>query len=415
MAILSLKKEEGGHMKELYYHLLGLQDPWTVTDVKFDIKTHQVDIWVDYKYSSCPCPGCQVSCSIYDHVSERSWRHLDSCGYKTYVHAKIPRSKCSKHGILQIKIPWAHGHSRFTLMFQTLAINLLGQCTVSGAAKILRISWDQAWHIMNQAVSRGLSRKKQNKNRYIGVDEKSVMKGHKYFTIVYNLEKGTVEYISEDRKTDSLKAYFDLLSGEQKAFIEAVAMDMWDPYIKATTEALGNNKIVIDRFHVMKHMNKAVDDVRKQEAKELHIQGDRCLKGSKYMWLYGEENIPEHKRMDFEALKNKTLKVSKAWAIKEMLREFWNSVNIKSAIRYFLKWLEWTRDSGLKPLERSVNTILNHIDQILMYFKHKITNATSEGLNSKIQKVKAMACGFRNKENFKTAIYFHCGGLSLYP
>lgn len=130
-------------------------------------------------------------------------------------------------------------------------------------------------------------------------------------------------------------------------------MDMWDPYIRATIDALGSNKIVIDCFYVMKHMNKAVNDVRKQEVKELHTQGDHCLKGNKYMWLYGEENISEHKRIDFEVVKNKILKASKVWAAKEMLRKSWNSTNLKSAIRYFLKWFEWVLESGLKPLKRS--------------------------------------------------------------
>ncbi|MFA5250648.1 MAG: ISL3 family transposase [Parachlamydiales bacterium] len=401
--------------KNLYYHLLGLQEPWKVSEIKLDVMNQKVDVWVEYNASSSPCSECQTLCPIYDHVNERSWRHLDSCGFKTYIHAKIPRSKCGKHGILQIKIPWAQGHSRFTLMFQVLAISLLKECTVSGAAKILRITWDQAWHIMKQAVDRGLLRKEKEKSSFLGVDEKSVMKGHSYFTIIYNLEKSTVEYIAEDRKTDSLKAYFDAISEEQKAFIKAVSMDMWDPYIKATTEALGKDKIVIDRFHVMKHINKAVDEVRKQEVKELYAQNDHTLKGSKYLWLYGEENIPQNRKADFEILKTKMLKVSKAWAIKEMLRELWNSVNLKSALHYILKWFDWAKNCGLKPIKRAANTIADHIDQILMYFKHKITNATSEGMNSKIQKVKAMACGYRNKENFKTAIYFHCGGLELYP
>lgn len=402
-------------MKELYYHLLSLQDPWTVKEVKFDTTAQQVDIEVIYNSSSCSCPKCGSLCPIYDFVQERSWRHLDSCGYKTYVHAKIPRGKCEKDGILQTTIPWAQGHSRFTLMFQALAINLLKQCTVSGAAKILRISWDQAWHIMKQAVDRGLDRKKQEKIRYLGVDEKSVVKGHNYFTIVYNLEKGTVEFISEERKTDSLKAYFDHISSEQKEFIEAIAMDMWDPYIKAASDAIGRDKIVIDRFHVMKHMNKAVDEVRKLEVKQLNAQGNDILKGTKFIWLYAQENIPEHKKADFEILKNMQLKVATAWAVKEMLRELWNSINLKSAIYYFLQWFQWARDTGLKALKRAADTVANHVDHILTYFRHRITNATSEGLNSKIQKVKSMACGFRNKENFKTAIYFHCGGLELLP
>ena len=402
-------------MKELYYYLIGLTEPWAISDVKFDTESQRVDIWVTHQSKQCECPQCKGSHPIYDHVKERTWRHLDSCGYKTYIHAQIPRANCTIHGIHQVGIPWAQAHSRFTLMFERLAIDILKQCTIKGAAKILRISWDQAWHIMDLCVKRGLLRKENKSISYLGVDEKSVKKGHDYFTIVYNFDAGTVDYIGDDRKADSLKKYFDSLSIAQKSDIKAIAMDMWHPYIQAATEVIGDNKIVIDRFHIMKHMNKAVDDVRKEESKELQAKGDHILKRTKYMWLYGEENLPQGKKVEFEKLKHMMLKVAKAWSVKEMLRELWNCIDVKAAAKYFLNWLNWAINSRLKPIKKAADTFLNHIYHILTYFKNRITNSGAEGLNSKIQKIKAMACGFRNRENFKTAIYFHCGGLELYP
>jgi len=300
-------------------------------------------------------------------------------------------------------------------MFQTLAINLLEQCTVSGAAKFLRISLDQAWYIMQEAVVRGLSKKKETPPKYIGVDEKSVLKGHDYFTIVYNLEKGSVEYVANDRKSSSLSEYFKKLSEDQKVKIEAVAMDMWDPYIQATKEALGADKIVIDRFHVMKLVNKAVDEVRKRENKERLENGDGSLKNSRYLWLYSQEKIPDRHKDTFEELREKMVKVAEAWGMKELLRDLWNNLGMASGLKFFFKWFELVQKSQLSPMKKAANTIANYADHILMYFRHRITNAMSEGLNSKIQKIKGMACGYRNKENFKTAIYFHCGGLELYP
>jgi len=402
-------------MKDLYYHLIGLQDPWIISEVNFDVKLQQVDVYVSYPSNECTCSKCNHACPVYDFVKERTWRHLDSCGFKTFVHAQIPRSNCKTDGIHQIKTPWAEPHSRFTLMFQTLAIQILKECTVSGAAKFLRISWDSVWHIMKKAVERGLSKKSLSNSKYIGVDEKSVLRGHDYFTIVYNLDKGSVEYIANDRNSNSLSEYFEQLTEEQKTNIEAVAMDMWDPYIKATKEALGNNKIVIDRFHVMKHVNKAVDEVRKKENKELIAKGESGLKNSKYLWLYAKENIPKKSLDLFEELKQKAFKVSEAWGMKELLRSFWDTADMASALRFFISWYEMVEKSILKPMKRAADTIASYADHILMYFKHRITNATSEGLNSKIQKLKAMACGYRNKQNFKTAIYFHCGDLELIP
>jgi transposase len=401
--------------KELYFYLLGLSKPWFVSDFDFSQEEKRVDIRIEHEPALFTCPECGTKCSVYDHAPERVWRHLDSCNFKTYIHAKIPRVNCQEHGILQSPTPWAEPNSRYTLMFEQLALSVLQECTIAGAAKILRVSWGTAWNLMEKAVQRGLNRKKSEKLRYLGVDEKSNKKGHNYFTLIYNIDKGTVEHIADERSEQSLRGYYQGLSQEQRSSIEAVAMDMWKPYIKATEAMLGPHKIVIDRFHVMKHMNRAVNEVRKKESRELDVKGDNSLKRTKYLWLYAGERIPENCRESFAELKKQELKVGKAWSIKEALRHLWQAPDLKSALRYWLNWDNWSRYSGLEPVCKAAQTIGNHMPDILTYFWHRITNATSEGLNSKIQKIKAMACGYRNKENFKTAIYFHCGGLELYP
>jgi len=253
--------------------------------------------------------------------------------------------------------------------------------------------------------------------RQIGIDEKAAAKGHKYLTLVCDLDEGTVEHIAEDRKTESLNGYYKGLSKEQLAGIEAVAMDMWEPYINATLdhvpEAVG--KIVFDRFHVMGYVGKAVDTVRKQAHRDLMASGDETLKGSKYLWLYSRENVPDRRRNEFNALKRQELKVGRAWAIKEALRRLWHYVYPASGEKFWKRWYFWATHSRLEPIRKAAETVRRHINNILTYYQHPVTNAMSEGLNSQIQKIKSMACGFRNVENFKTAIYFHCGGLDLYP
>ena len=402
----------------LYQYLLGLQSPWTVSRVNLDINGQRVDVWAEHQEDAAwACPHCTKTLPLYDHAEERTWRHLDSCQFQTHLPARIPRVACGEHGVGQVLVPWAAPRSRFTLLFERLAIDVLSQCDVTGATKILRISWDEGWGIMERAVKRGRHRKAPKVVRQIGIDEKAAAKGHKYLTLVCDLDEGTVEHIAEDRKAESLNGYYTGLSKAQLAGIEAVAMDMWEPYINATLDHVPDaaGKIVFDRFHVMGYVGKAVDTVRKQEHRDLMASGDETLKGSTYLWRYSRENVPDRRRNEFNALKRQELKVGRAWAIKEALRRLWHYVYPASGGKFWTRWYFWATHSRLEPIRKAAETVRRHIDNILTYYQHPVTNAMSEGLNSQIQKIKSMACGFRNIENFKTAIYFHCGGLDLYP
>ncbi|MGE3977290.1 MAG: ISL3 family transposase [Nitrospira sp.] len=402
----------------LYQYLLGLKSPWTVSRVNLEINEHCVDVWAEHSEDTTwTCPHCAKRLPLYDHAEERTWRHLDSCQFRTHLHARIPCVACGEHGVVQVLVPWAAPRSRFTLLFERLAIDVLRQCDVSGAARILRISWDEAWGLMERAVTRGRQRKARTVVRRVGVDEKAAAKGHRSLTLVCDLDEGTVEHIAEDRKQESLDRYYAGLTQEQRDGIEAVAMDMWEPYIQATRAQVpqADEKIVFDRFHVMGHIGKAVDTVRKQEHRDLMASGDETLTGSKYLWLYSRENVPERRREEFAALRRQELKVGRAWTIKETLRRLWHYVYPASGWKFWKRWHFWATHSRLAPIRKAAETIRRHIANIVTYYQHPVTNATSEGLNSQIQKIKSMACGFRNIEHFKTAIYFHCGGLDLYP
>ncbi len=403
---------------ELYRHLLGLEPPWCVSRVELNVKDQRVDVWTEHEERVLwPCPICDKSLPLYDHTDERVWRHLDSCQFMTYLHARPPRVKCPEHNVHRVRLPWAEEKSRFTAMFERLAIDVLQETTVAGAMRILRVSWDEAWGIMKRAVRRGMAAKEDRVIEYLGVDEKSVARGHTYFTVVCDLEMGTVEYVADDRKQTSLDGYFEGLTEEQLNGIEGIAMDMWDPYVGSVLEHVpdGREKIVFDRYHIMKHMNDAVDAVRKGEHRELLKAGDETLKRTKYIWLYAGENLPERHRERFEVLRAQDLRTGRAWAIKENLRELWNSPNREWAVEHWLNWYSWARRSGLKPIQDKARTLAAHVDNILTYFVHPITNALTEAVNSIIQTIKKMAYGYRNRENFRTAIYFHCGGLQMYP
>ena len=163
---------------ELYQHLLGVVAPWTVRTVELSVQDGRVDVWVEHpRGTRFVCPECERELSVYDHCEERAWRHLDLCAFLTFLHASAPQVACPEHGVRQVRLPWAEPHSRFTVLFERLAIDVLAACDVAAAAKLLGISWDEAWHLMDRAVARGLAAKPLAVPAHVGVDEKAAGKG----------------------------------------------------------------------------------------------------------------------------------------------------------------------------------------------------------------------------------------------
>lgn len=404
---------------QLFDTILGLQQPWYVARVELKTDTQRVDVWVEHGETRWTCPACDQALPCFDHAEERTWRHLDTCQFETHLHARIPRVQCPTHGVKQVRVPWAEPRARFTILMERLVIDVLHQCsTVSGARRLLRITWDEAWGVMARAVARGQARKPARPIRYVGVDEKAFRKGHVYHTVVCDLARSTVEYVGEGRGAESLAPFYAGLTAAQREALQAVAMDMWDPYIKATREGLpgGADRIVFDRFHVMRDITTAVDLVRKQEHRTLRREtGASVLTGTKYLWLYSAEHLPASRGAAFKDLQARHLKVGRAWAIKEALRTLWTYRQLAAAMRFFRRWYGWARRSRLEPIRRAAATLQRHVGGVLRYCRHQITNGVAEGLNSKIMTIKRKACGFRNAQHFTTAIYFHCGGLDLYP
>jgi transposase len=381
---------------DLYGQLLELPAPWAVERLASSPEKKQVDVWIHHRRKAhFPCPECGLELPVYDHSAARSWRHLDSGPFQTWVHARLPRVGCLWHGVRQIHAPWALPRSQFTLAFEGWAIAVLQETDVLGATRLLQISWDEAWGIMERAVARGRRAKRQRIIPRLGVDEKAIAKGQTYFTVVNDLERGTVEYVADDRKQESLEQFYRSLSVAQLAGIEAVAMDMWDPFIAATKAYVPGalSKIVFDRYHVMKHVVEAVDTVRKAEHRTLRAAGDETLKGTKYLWLYSEENLPEDFAAWFAALQRLDLKTGRAWAIKESLRHLWSYRRRGWAERHWKRWYFWATHSQLDPMVKAARTVQRHLENVLTYFTHRLTNAASEGLNGQIEALKKTLVG----------------------
>jgi transposase len=316
-----------------------------------------------------------------------------------------------------VRLPWAEPGSRFTALFERLAIDWLKVASQKAVGEQLDLSWDEIHGIMERAVARGLARRQAEAVKRIGIDEKAFRKGHRYLTLVNDLERSRVLYVAEDRKQSSLDSFWPTLTAEQRDGIEAVAMDMWDPYIASTKENLkdADRKIVFDKFHIAKHLSEAVDQVRRQENKQLRADGDDRLVGTKYDWLRHPANFTTEAWARFKSLRESTLKTARAWAMKETMMLLFNHRSTASARSFFQRWYGWASRCRLKPMIEVGAMLKRRIENILTFIKHRITNAASESLNAKIQWVKYTARGFRNQKNFIHAIYFHCGGLDMVP
>jgi len=400
-----------------YAQLLGLKTPWRVTDVKLDIDQLRVDIGVSFDGTSSCCPECGKECKVYDQSAERSWRHLDTMQFVTHLHSKTPRIKCPEHGVKTISLPWATKHSGFTLMFEAFAIRVLqASRTTQAAGDLLGLNWHQIQGIMDRAVERGLARREPEEIPWIGMDEKSFRSGHNYISVINDLENSRVLEVVEGREGNAANELITLaLDEKQREMVCGVSVDMSAPYINAIEEHLPHADIVHDKFHISQHLGNAVDKTRRIEHAKLQKQGDDTLTKTKYLWLKGMESLSDEALSQLKMLGRYELEVSKAWYLKELFKHFWNRRDKDYAQRYFEYWEKEVTSSGLEEMKKVARMIRKHLDNILTYFDSYITNAFSEGINSKIQAIKANARGFRSFKNYRTRILFFCGKLSMIP
>jgi transposase len=403
--------------KELYAAILGIGSPWEVSGVELDSKEEEIRVLVAMKVGArLRCPLCNEVCPGYDS-RRRSWRHLDTCQFRTIIDADVPRLECRVHGVRQINVSWAEPGSGFTALMEALVIDWLKEASIKAVAGLLGLSWDQVDGIMQRAVQRGLARRAALEPERIGIDETSFQKRHEYVTVVTDLDTGDVLYVADGRTKESLQAFFDDLEPADLLRLKVVCMDMWGPYISVVEMMVhdAEKKICFDKFHVAKHLGDAVDKVRRAEQREQLEEGDRSLVGTRYAWLRNPEHMGEDSVGFFERMKRLALRTARAWALKENAMCLWHYATRGWARRAWLAWISWALRSRLEPIKRVARMVRDHLEGILNAIVLGATNAAAESVNAKIQRVKRMACGFRNRERFRNAIYFHLGGLDLYP
>jgi transposase len=407
-------------VSDLHLHyslLLGLVPPWLVVNVELSVEKRLVEIDVQWPVDhEVECPECQSSCSIKDRREERRWRHLDTMQFEPIIKCRVPRSECPVHGVKTIAVPWAGPKSRFTLLFERFAIDMMiAAKSLKAAAQLLGLSWDQVHQFQKRAVERGLLKRNLDDVKNVGIDEKSFLKGHNYASLMADIDGARILDVVQGRTLEASEQLWQGLPEELRTSIEVVALDMWDPFITMTKKYAPQAAIVHDKFHIAKYLGEAVNKVRRAEHKVFLSEGNETLKGAKYLFLKRPENMSDSEKERFNFLKMDELKVGRAWAMKELFSELWTYTYKAAAEKFFNRWYWWATHSRLKPMVTVAKMLKRHLPNILTYIRHRITNALMEGFNSKIQSIKANARGFRNFANYRIAILFYCGKLDLHP
>lgn len=418
--------------KELLRQMLDITAPWDIKAVQLDRAAKRLEIevictqehWADEQ-------GRKLPIHSYE---ERRWRHLDAFQFETVIFGRIPRVRypeeinpedddgCApppRRGRTEmVSVPWAGKHSRWTRQFERLAIEIILACkTLSDASEILRLSWDEVHRIQQRAVARGLERRQDESIPFIGIDEKSFGRGHDYATLVFDLSQQRVLAVGPGRsQAEAQRVLTAAIAPAHRSEVTAAAMDMSRSYINALSEVCPGAQIVFDRFHVSKLLNQAVDQVRRAEHKRLSAQGDASLKGSRYQWLLAPESMNEEQLSKFELIFRRNTVVSRAWTDRENFALFWESQSEREARQLFAKWESKVQSrQGLAPMKKAAATLRNHLEGLLNYISHPITNAFAEGINSLIAVLKGAARGMRNFSNFATRVLFYYGKLNLFP
>ena len=402
--------------KQLYKEMLGLQGSWYIKSVTLSKEIKQVTVEVALRKGLVWAdPTNRTARAHINGWTERQWRHLDTCQFKTIIKARVPQLKYSDGTVKELPVPWADRYARVSLSMEAFVVELLQACpNIKSVCSLTDLSWKTVDTIMKKAVERGLTRRAQVPMEHLGLDEKSIEKGHSYASILTDVSGSRVLNLVRGRTQEAAQELLETtLSQEQRAAIEAVAMDMWPAYMGAVRETLPKASIVHDKFHVVKYLNESVDQVRRREHRAMSAAGFSPLVGTKYSWMRNFKDKRSSEAVEFRALHQMNLKTSRAWTIKETFAHFWTYHSISAASSFFTEWSNNAMRSKLEPVKKVVKMLRRHLDGLLNYTRYHITNATAEGFNSVIQLIKTNARGFRSFESYRARILFHCGKLDL--
>lgn len=344
--------------------------------------------------------------------AERRWQDLKVLGIPLVIVYAPWRVDCPVCGVKRERVPWARKRARVTRPLGRAVAVWARRLSWTDTAALFGVNWKTVVKIVRQAVDFGLKRRRIAPVSVLGVDEVSRAKGHKYFTLFYDLKRGLLLWVGEDRTEATAKAFFDWF-GEGVKHVTAACLDMWAPYVAAFKARAEKAVLVFDRFHLVRHLNEAVDEVRRAMVRELKGDERAEMKGTRYLWLKNPWNLKVAERPRLAALLRQHLPIVKAYLLKESFRDFWSHQVREEAGKFLKHWFWMATHSRLKPLREFAWRLRRHEEGILAWIDLRISNGAVEGMNTKIQSVARRAFGFRTSSHFKLAIYHCCADLPL--
>ena len=413
---------------DLFAAALQLEYPWKVSKVEFlpdddDSKTMTLHITISFERGAkfifynedgtvwADVNGNPIETTAHD-TSDRTWQHLNFFQYKTYIHAKMPKVSDGEGHCPTVKAPWARKNSGFTLLFEAWVMELSKHLPVSVIAKLIGVYDKRLWRFIKHYVNEARKLEDYSDVESIGMDETS-KKGHNYITVMVDTSKRKVIFTTEGKDHTTVDKFVEDFK-EHKGNpdnVKVITCDMSLGFKKGVKDNFPNSETIIDKFHVIKHANEAVDTVRKQESKT-----NESLKGTKYIWLKNSTNLTdEQTAWKADLMKaSKHLKTGRAYSMRVELQDIYEQcLTLEEAEPRLKKLCSWLMRSRLEPMKKLCGMIRDHWKEILNYFEYRLTNAILEGINSIIQNIKRRARGFRNNEYFTTMIYLNCSDLDI--
>jgi len=363
------------------------------------------------------CSGCGKPRKVYDHLDKREFSFVPLWNIPVCFEYQMRRVDCPECGVKVEKVPWADGKSRTTKTYQIFLAGWAKKLSWSDVARSFGSSWDTVFRSVKMVVEYGLEHRDLNGVTAIGVDEIQYAKGHQYLTLVYQIDAGTrrLLYVGKNRTCKTLLRFFHEFGRERTALLKFVCSDMWRPYLKVIRKKAPLALNILDRFHIVKKINEAVNKVRVEEVKRLRSEGydEDVLKNTKYCLLKNPENLTEKQGVKLDDVLQYNLRSVRAYLLKESFQLFWNYKSAYWAEWYLEKWCARAMRSKLDPIKAFVKTIRRHQPLILNWFKAKkqFSSGVVEGLNRKINLVTRKSYGFRSFDVLKIALFHTTGGL----
>jgi transposase len=362
------------------------------------------------------CSGCGRPRPGYDRLPERRFEFVPLWGITMYFVYAMRRVKCPRCGVVVERVPWVRGKSHLTTTYRWFLARWAKRLSWQEVATIFHTHWRNVFESVKFAVCWGIFHRDLGGIAAIGVDEIQWQRGHHYLTLVYQIEDGMKRllWVAQDRTEESLRGFFRFLSAEARQSIRFLCSDMWQPYLKVVAEELQQAVHVLDRFHIMKKMNEAIDQVRRSEAARLKRDGyEEVLKHSRWCLLKRPENRTEKQTVKLAELLQYNLQSVRSYLLREDFQRFWEYTSPAWAVKFLDEWCTRTMRSKIEPMKKIAASLREHRDLILNWFRAKgsVSAGSVEGLNNKAKLTIRKAFGFRTYEVIEIALYHTLGDL----